>query len=211
MRLTYTLVTLSLSLFILSACATTNQNPAQGTISSMDDVEEKLNEISEQLAQTESALQDVSNASQENIEDAFNSFSENIDEVEDLREDLSDLVEEMNAEKEEYLSHWQSEANTYDSESLRSGSEDRRQEVSDAFNKVMEYNGELSRTINSYLSAASEIESYLRNDMTTRGVEAVYSLTQQVEDTGEEARQAINDMQKALEDAQREVGAQDRE
>lgn len=193
--------------FVLSGCATTNAPPSQQATSSLDAVQEQLNEITQQLGETENSLDNVTNASSGEIEDALNTFSDNASNVTEMRNELNERVEQMRAETKEYLSEWQSQAASYDNPQLRRGSEERRNEVNQALDDVVDDYGQVNRTLETYISDIEEIRSYLNNDPTTQGVEAVYSLSEEVDDTGEDLRQAISSMQRSISDAQQKMGS----
>lgn len=207
MKILSNITVLLLITFILSGCSSTETTRSEETSTSMNTVEEHLNQLSEQVNETENALDNVSNATNDSeIQEAYNTFSDDVSRTIEMKEQLNNLVEEMRSTSRQYISEWQSQAESYDNDQLRRGSEERRQELSQAFNSVMDNSGDVSRTLETYISDIEEIESYLSNDLTVDAVQAVYSLTENVDQSGESVRQAINRMQSSLSEAQEKMG-----
>jgi methyl-accepting chemotaxis protein len=193
-------------LFAISGCATTNTNRSQETASSLNDVEEQLSQLIEQIDQTENSLDNISNTNKSELEGAYDSFSDDVSETEEMKKELNNLIEEMRSNSNEYLSEWQNEAENFDNTQLRSGSENRREELREAFSKVRDNSGEVNRALETYISDLKEIKSYLDNDLTMDAVEAVYSLSQNMEESGDQVRQAINTMQRSISNAKEKMG-----
>lgn len=204
-----TLSTILLSmLFILSGCATTN-TPSQETSSSLDTMQEHLDEILTQLDETENSLNDVTNADESTLEDAYESFTDDVSQTEDMKNDFEDLADDVRQNSSEYLTKWENEVNNYENNQLRRGSEQRLGEIRQALSSVRNNSGSVTRAMEDYLSDLNEIDSYLNNDLTISGVEAVYSLSQNMEDSGDNLRQEINTLQQSVTDAKEEMGEGD--
>lgn len=199
-------ITSVLILFIISGCATTNPSRSQETISSVEAVEEQLNQIREQLNQTQQSLDSVTNADESNIEDAYNSYSDDVEALEEMKSELNNRAEAMREISDEYLTQWQNDARSYNNEELRSASERRRNDLRRTLDRVMENSGEVNRMLEEFISDTKEIESYLANDLTVNGVNAVAESQQNVERTEDEVTNAISRMQNSVTEIKQEMG-----
>ncbi|PAU93659.1 hypothetical protein CK503_10935 [Aliifodinibius salipaludis] len=197
---------LLLILFVVSGCATSDTSRAQETESSLSNLEQKLSQLTEQIDKTENSLNNISNTNKSDLKEAYNSFSDNVSKTEEMKKELNTLIKEMRSNSNDYLSEWQNDAEDYDNTQLRSGSENRREELREAFSRVRDNSGKVNRMLETYISDINEIKSYLDNDLTMDAVEAVYSLSKNMEESGDEVRQAITTMQRSISTAQDKMG-----
>lgn len=207
MNLTTAINIFLFSLFILSGCATTNSNRSQETVSSLNATEQQLEQIETQVDQTDNALDNVANADESSIEEEYDALSSRLSELEELKNGLDEQVEEIRTVSSQYLSNWRVEGEAYNNENLRSSSQERREELSDQFEDVLDEGGNVKRILESYISETREIESYLSNDLTKNGARTVASTRESAKETGDEVRRAINRMQQSISAAKEEMGA----
>lgn len=190
------------SLIFLTGCATispsSNTKRAEKTTESMEVVEKDINRISVQLSATEASIDNLLNANESEIEDAFEIYQENVDKVVNLKTNLGKHTDNMRSNGNEYFTQWQSEGETYESPELRDVSTQRREELSRTFSQITESSGRINRELQAYVNHAKEIESYLENDLTPKGIKAVTPLTQSVIADGKKLKSAINSMQNSI-------------
>lgn len=201
-------IVFALILFLISGCATTN-NPSRSeeTVSAVEAVEEQLNQIRQQLDETQNSLESVTNADNSEIEDAYNAYSDNVEALVEMKSELNKRVENMRTTSNQYLSQWQSEAETYNNEDLRRSSERRRNELSRTLDRVMDNSGDVNRMLEEFISEAKEIESYLANDLTANGAEAVASSQRSVDRTQDKVKDSIGRMKSSVTEIKQEMGS----
>lgn len=200
-------ITFLLILFLTSGCATTNNpNHSQETVSAVEAVEEQLDQIRKQLDETQNSLENVTNSDNSEIEDAYNSYSDNVEALIEMKSELNNRVENMRTTSNQYLSQWQSEAETYNNEDLRRSSERRRNELSRTLDRVMDNSGDVNRMLDEFISEAKEIDSYLANDLTSNGADAVASSQRNVDRTQDKVKDSISRMQSSVTEIKQEMG-----
>lgn len=185
-------------LILISGCATTNMDRAEKTTASMEVVEKNINQISVQLSATEAALENLLTANQSELGEAFEVYKENVDKVIRLRQQLRTNTNRMRANGNEYFTEWEIEGETYQNPELRQVSTQRREELSNTFDQISEKSGEISRDLQAYISDVEEIESYLANDLTPKGINGVKPLSQKVKNKSRQIKTDINQMQNSI-------------
>lgn len=206
MKTSTTTIALVLIAFVFAGCASSeNTTRSQQTINKLNAVGSHLNNILKQVNTTENSLGSLSNASGSELEDAYDDFRGNISTLSNMQEELNSRLQEMQNTSSAYLTAWRQESESYNNSNLQSKSEERRQELSESFNELMDNGSNVNRELESYISSLREVSSYLSNDLTPQGAEAATN-SEEYGESANEVRDAIEEMQQSMAETRENMG-----
>jgi hypothetical protein len=142
---------------------------------------------------------------QSDVRKAFNSCTENISRIEKMEQAFAIHADEMKARGAEYFREWQKEDNKYNNAQIRELSEQRRAELGETYGKIAEASIDVKQPFKAYVSDVKEIQIYLSNDLTTKGIEAITPVSRKAIGDGDKLRSAIKNLQLAIEKAKAEM------
>ncbi|WP_027715488.1 hypothetical protein [Desulfuromonas sp. TF] len=172
----------------LSGCATTGRERAAETTSSMRVVEEDYQKALVQIDETNASLEELVRAQQDDTKKAFDVYTKNVRKMEKLGEQLTMHSEKMSTQGDAYLSEW---GHSYTNPEIRALSEQRRLEVRALYAKIPEASVGVKGALQSYLTDVREIQMYLSNDLTPRGVDAIRPVARKAVVDGDSLKEAI--------------------
>ena len=124
------------------------------------------------------------------MEKAFQLFTENVSKMEQMEKSFTKHTDEMNARGKDYFKEWEKEGDKYKNPRIQQLSEQRRLELSRIYGEIAE---------NSI--GVKEIQQYLSNDLTPKGIEAIEPLAREVAGKGTELKYETKDIQAAVNSA----------
>jgi hypothetical protein len=139
------------------------------------------------------------------VKKAFNSYTDNVSKIEKMEEDFAKHADEMKARGKDYFEEWQKEGDKYKNPQIQELSDQRRIELGEIYGKIAENSIGVRDAFKAYVSDAKEIQNYLSNDLTSKGIEAIAATARKVVDNGENLRLAIKNVQTAIEKARAEM------
>ncbi len=199
------IVTLFLAIFIIIGCSTNGIQRSGNARTSLETVEQDIEKIITQLDRIGVSLNKLTKHGQENLREVYDQYSENISHIDKLENDFQKHMEEMEINNEVYLTEWEKNNNDYDNPEIQRLSVERLRIVSRAFDKITETNVGIKETFKEYVSDVIEIDIFISNDLTTKGIESIYPTSNRAVNNGRDLRQALIDLQSAIEDARTEI------
>jgi hypothetical protein len=158
-----------------------------------------------QLDVTGASLDELTKPGQSDVKKAFNSCTDNISRIEKMEQSFAIHADEMKARGAEYFQEWQKEDNKYKNPQIRELSEQRRTELGEIYGKIAEASIGVKQPFKAYVSDVKEIQIYLSNDLTSKGIEAIAPIARKAVDDGDKLKVAIRNLQAAIERARLEM------
>jgi len=199
------IVTIFLAAFIIMACSTNGIQRSGNAQTSLEAVDDDINKIITQLDRIGTSLDNLTKPGQADLKEAYDKYAENILHIDKLENDFQKHIQEMETNNEVYLIEWEKNNNEYDNPEIQRLSVERLGIVSQAFNKISENNVGIKEVFKSYVSDVIEIEIFISNDLTSRGIESISPTSNRAVYNGKDLKQALIDLQSAIENARAEI------
>jgi hypothetical protein len=197
------LVLISLAIAITAAigmagCATTGIERSAKTQTSMTEMDSNIKLLLVQLDATGASLRELVKPNNSDVEKAFYLFTENVSELEEMEENFTKHADEMNARGTDYFEEWQSEGDIYKNPRIQQLSEQRRHELTRIYEEIATNSIGVKEGLNSYVSDLREIQRYLSNDLTPKGIAAIKPLAREITGKGRDLNYEIKEVQAAV-------------
>jgi hypothetical protein len=189
----------------LAGCDSTGRERSKEATTTMETMENDIKLVAVQLDVTGASLDELMKPGQSDVKKAFNLFTDNVSKIENMEEDFAKHADEMKARGKDYFEEWQKEGDKYKNPQIQELSDQRRTELGEIYGRIAENSIGVRDAFKAYVSDAKEIQSYLSNDLTSKGIEAIAATARKVVDNGENLRLAIKSVQTAIEKARAEM------
>jgi hypothetical protein len=190
---------------ILLGCATTGiqrSTEASTTMQTMDNV---IKLVVVQLGATGASLDELTKPGQSDVRKAFDLYTANVSKLETLEKDFAKHAEQMQIRGQAYFEEWQKDGDTYKSVEIQKLSEQRRLELGEIYGRIAQNSIGVKESFRAYVSESNEIQRYLSNDLTSRGIQAIAPIAGRTVLDGEILNGSIRELQTAIERAQAEM------
>lgn len=195
----YGLATLVAAGFLgLLGCASTSNQGSERVTSMMEAVDTDISQVAEQLEAVSTSLQELFRADQSSIEEAFKTYTSNVSSLQRSGNRLIEDVENLNERSNEYFARWQEQERDFSNQEIRRVSEQRRSEVNAIYEDLERSNQGLDEAIVAFMNDSRELQEYLSNDLTPKGLEAISSLVPDLTDNSESIQRNLSQMQSAI-------------
>lgn len=182
----------------MGGCATTGMERSASTSTSMKTVERDIREAAAQVDATGVSLNELINPGQGNAKKAFAKYSDNVAKMEQIGKRLLKHTDEMSARGKDYFEEWDKQKNTYTNPQIRELSEQRRADLGEIYAQIPAASVGVKGAFNAYLSDIQEIQKYLSNDLTPKGIEAIAPVAQKAVSDGERLKTAVEPVLSAI-------------
>jgi hypothetical protein len=193
------------SVVSLTGCDSTGRGRAKEATTTMQTMENDIKAVAVQLDVTGASLDELMKQGQSDVKKAFNAFTDNVSKLEGMQKDIAKHADEMKARGKDYFEEWQKEGNKYKNQQIQELGEQRRIELGEIYGRIAENSIGVRDAFKSYVSDSKEIQNYLSNDLTSKGIEAIVPISKKVVSNGENLRLAIKNVQTAIERARAEM------
>jgi len=182
----------------LAGCAMTGMQRSEKTNTTMQAVEHDYARALAQVDVTGASLDDLVKPGQTDLKKAFKKYSDNVNTMDDLEKQLYDHADKMSTQGKEYFAEWRTEGSAYTNQQIQALSEQRRADLSLVFAKISESSIGVKGAIQAYMSDIREINTFLSNDLTPKGVEAITPIARQAVNDGDNLKDAIDPVLSAI-------------
>jgi hypothetical protein len=189
----------------LAGCDSTGRQRSKEATTTMQTMENDIKLVAVQLDATGASLDELMRPGQSDVKKAFNLFTDNVSKIEKMEKDFAKHADEMKARGKDYFEEWQKEGNKYKNPQIQELSEQRRIELGEIYGRIAENSIGVKDAFKAYVSDAKEIQNYLSNDLTSKGIDAIAAISRKVVSNGENLRYAIKNVQTAIERARAEM------
>jgi hypothetical protein len=161
------------------------------TGNTMEAVEKDYRQALAQIDATGASLQDLVRPGQRDVKKAFRKYSADVNQMEDLGKRLLEHGDKMSAQGKDYFVEWEKQGDEYTNPQIQALSEQRRADLSAYFVKISEASVGVKGASKAYLSDIREIQTYLSNDLTPKGIESITPVSQKAVKDGNDLKQAV--------------------
>ena len=173
----FTTVLLGTSAF-LGGCATTGMDRSVKTSSSMKDVDTEIRKMMVQINATATSLDSLVTPGQPNLKKSFDTYSDNVSKLDSEGKRVLKRLDEMKSRSNEYFEEWEKQGDGYTNPEIRELSEERRSKLAETYARVPAAGAGVKGAYHAYLTDQKEIQMYLSNDLTAKGVEGIAPVAQ---------------------------------
>lgn len=199
----YTMLILVVISFV--ACASTGIERSEKATTTMQSMDNDIKSAILQLDATGASLDELMRSGQPDVKKAFELYTENVSKMEKMEKQFDKHATEMKDRGKEYFEEWQKDGSKYKNSQIQQLSEQRRGELSEIYSKIADNSFGVNKTFKAYVSDSKEIQSYLSNDLTSKGIEAIVPISRKVVNDGENLKYAIKNVQTAIDRARTEM------
>ncbi len=186
-------------------CSSTGMERSEKTSTTMEDMDNDLKIVIAQLNITGSSLGALMRPNQQEIKKTFVAFSENVSQMENKEKDFIKHAEAMKNRGKEYFTEWEKEGNEYKNPQIQALSEQRRDELGTIYNEIAASSIGVKEAYRIYLSDIKELQIYLSNDLTSKGIEMIVPVSKKVVSDGENLKYSLIVLQRAIDKAREEM------
>jgi hypothetical protein len=210
MKLTNKLDALFLTMLIvavisLTGCGSTGIQRSEKATTSMQTMDGDIKLAVVQLDATGASLDELIKFGQTDIRKAFDLYTENISKMVSMEKQFAGHADEMKARGNEYFEEWQKQDGKYKNAQIQELSEQRRNELGEIYARIAQSSIGVKSAFKAYVSDNKEIQLYLSNDLTPKGIDAIVPISLKVVNDGNNLKYAIKDVQTAIEKARTEM------
>ena len=165
--------------------------------SNMQTVDNDIKQIVVQLDAIGASLDELTRPGQADAKQAFDVFSENVSKIEKMEKDFSKHADQMTKSGKKYFEEWDKKNNQYDNPEIQRSSDARRADLDRTYDKIGENNKGVKEAFRTYVSDVTKIEAYISNDLTTKGITSIASLSDRVVRNGNHLKNEMENQFKA--------------
>lgn len=199
-----TAATLVLMVFV-AGCATTGMQRSENTSTKMKIVEQDIENAAAQVDMTRASLEELFRPGQADVKKAFELYSDNVAKMEELGKKFLNHTAGMSNQGKQYFEEWRKENNAYTDPEIQALSEQRRSDLSGIFDQIAESSVGVKGSLETYLTETREIQTYLANDMTPRGFDAINAAARKALNDGDKLKQDLKPVLSAIANASAEM------
>ena len=189
----------------LAGCATTGMQRSDNTRTTMKVVEQDYIQAIVQVDATGESLESLVNPGQPDEKAAFKKYSANVNRMEDMKNRLFNHADKMRVQQKDYFEEWRMQGNKYTNPQIQALSEQRRSDLSEVFSHISEASVGVKGAFKAYMSDIGQINVYLSNDLTPKGVESITQIAKNAVMDGAYLKDAVKPVLVAIGNAREEL------
>ncbi len=190
---------------IISGCASTGIQRSEKATSTMQAMDDEIKLVVVHLEATGASLDELMKPGQSDVKKAFELYSDNVSKIEKLEKDFAKHAKEMKDRGAEYFDEWKTEGDKYENPEIQALSEQRRAELGEIYGKIAENSIGMNEAFKAYVSDVKEIQTYLSNDLTSKGIESIAPISRKAVTDGNRLKYEIKKLQTSIEEARKEM------
>lgn len=174
---THTLAIYTMCLFgtvsLIGGCASTGMQRSAKASTSIRDVDSELRKFVVQCDTTAASLDSLIKPEQGDLKKSFNKYSDQLAKLDHEGKRVVKRLDEMKSHSSEYFSEWEKQGDAFTNPEIRELSEDRRAKLAEIYDRVPKAGAGVKGAYTSYLTNLREIQKFLSNDLTPKGIESI--------------------------------------
>jgi hypothetical protein len=189
----------------IGGCDSTNRERSNAARISLQTMDRDVQSAIQLIERTGKSLDQLMNASQSDINNLFETYSDNVSQIISLEKKFAVHATEMNKRGTAYFEEWQKEGNQYKNPQIQHLSDQRRATLVQSYDTIAKNSIGVSEDFQTYVSDVHEIQMFLANDLTAKGISAIAPTSNKVISEGNSLIVALENMQMAIQDARNEM------
>lgn len=183
-------------LALLVGCSTpSGSEQGQATGRSVEKLSSQVAKGDEALSRTMEALNALVNQPGEDLRESYKNFDKAFASLQDVVKDIRGTAADLQKMGKRYFPTWQEEIASIGSEELRAKAEERRAALESRFDSVIANYEELKNSSNTLLGSLTDVQTVLKNDLTSGGLQTVRPTVDNALSAAEKVRGAISSLQ----------------
>jgi len=158
---------------LLGGCATTGTDRSAKASNSIQEVDNEIRKMNVQIDVTAASLYTLVNTGKPDLKKSFDSYTDNVAKLDKEGNKVIERLQEMKLRSNEYFGEWEKDGDTFTNPEIRELSEQRRSNLSELYARVPASGAGIKGTYHAYLTDLKEIQKYLSNDLTPKGIEGI--------------------------------------
>ena len=193
------------ALFSVAGCGSTGIERSNKASTTMQTVDSDIKLVAVQLDATGASLDELMKPGQTDVKKAFELYSGNVTKIEKMEKEFAKHSDEMKSRGKDYFTEWKKEGDAYKNPEIQALSEQRRVELGEIYGRIAASSVGVKDAFRTYVSDVKEIQMFLSNDLTPKGINAIAPTSNRVVGDGDRLKYAIKDVQTAIERAREEM------
>jgi hypothetical protein len=189
----------------LAGCSSTGMQRSEKATTTMQTMDNDIKLLVVQLDATGSSLDELTKPGQSDIKKAFEVYTDNVSKMKAMEKQFTRHADEMKIRGKEYFEEWQKEGSQYKNSQIRELSEQRRAELGEIYGRIAQNSIGVNEAMKAYMSDIKEIQLYLSNDLTAKGIETIAPTSRKVVNDGDNLKYATQNVQTAINTARTEM------
>ena len=199
------LSSITATVFLIQGCASTGIDRSQRARTTMQTMDNDIKLVSIQLDATGASLDELMKPGHMDVKKAFDMYSDNVSTIEKMEANFSKHANEMKTRGKEYFEEWGKDGDAYKNPEIQALSVQRRSELGEIYGRIAENSVGVKDAFKTYVSDVKEVQTYLSNDLTTKGINAIEPVSRKVVYDGDNLKYAIKNVQTAIDRARTEM------
>lgn len=200
----FTMLLLGAAAF-LSGCATTGMDRSVKTSNSIQEVDNEIRKMIVQIDVTGTSLDSLVMAGEPDLKKSFDTYSDNLVKLDKEGEKVLKRVAEMKSQSTEYFAEWEKQGDAFTNTQIRELSEERRSKLAGIYAQVPAAGAGIKGSYHAYLTDLKEIQQYLSNDLTPKGIEAIAPVAKKSIQDREVLKESLKPVISALDEIKAEL------
>ncbi len=190
---------------LFAGCSSTGMERSKNTTMTMENMDKDLKIVIAQLDITGASLEALMRPNQQEIKKTYDAFKENVSIMKNKEKDFIMHAEAMKSRGKEYFAEWEKEGNEYKNPQIQALSEQRRDELGTIYNDIAANSVGGKESYRIYLSDIKELQIYLSNDLTSKGIESIAPVSKKIVSDGDNLKYSLSKLQAAIDKAREEM------
>lgn len=201
----YVFTVLAAAVVAMAGCSSTGIQRSEKATTTMQTMDKDIGLALAQLDATGTSLDELTKPGQSDVKKAFVSCTDDVSKIENMEKRFAIHADEMKARGKDYFDEWRKEGNNYKNPQIRELSEKRRVALAEIYDRIAEQSIGVKQPFKAYVSDVKDIQVFLSNDLTSKGVEAIAPISRKAVDDGGKLKSALRNLQTAIEQARAEM------
>ncbi|WP_138431889.1 DUF2959 family protein [Fodinibius saliphilus] len=202
----YFLVFALLLAFIgITGCSSTSMERSNAARVSLQTMDNDIQSAMLQLDDTGRSLDNLINIPQGDLNKVFDTYSDNVLQITSVEQKFARHATEMTSRGIDYFEEWQKEGTAYKNPRIQQLSDQRRAALGEMYDKIAKNSVGINETFKTYVSDVKEIQAFLSNDLTAKGISAIAPTSQKVISEGDSLMVALKNVQAAIQGTREEM------
>ena len=190
---------------ITGGCATTGMDRSAKTSTSIKEVDSEIRKMMVQIDVTAASLDSLTMVGNTNLKKSFDSYSDNVGKFEHEGKQVVKRTDELKSNSKEYFAEWEKEGDSFTNSEIRELSAERRTKLAELYARVPAAGAGIKGSYHAYLMDLKEIQKYLSNDLTPKGVENITPVAQKSVQDREALKESLKPVITALDEIKSEM------
>ncbi|MFP4543958.1 MAG: DUF2959 family protein [Candidatus Kapaibacterium sp.] len=193
------------AMVIMVGCSSTGMERSEKTSTTMETMDNDIMTVIAQIEITKASLEAMMRPNQQDIKSTYESFKENVSKMESKEDDFIEHAKEMKKRGKEYFAEWEKEGNEYSNPQIQQLSDQRRNELGSIYDRIAENSVGVTEAYRVYLSDIKEMQLYLSNDLTSKGIDTISPVSKKIVADGNNLKYNLESLQNAINRAREEM------